>query len=102
LKVEVNNWRWSGTPIFLRTGKRLNRRHSEIVVQFKQTKTDLFADQLTQKCANQMIINLQPDEGIYLRVKNKRAGLDAKLPLEDRSMDLAFADNSRGKKHDAY
>ena len=101
LKVEVNNWRWSGTPIFLRTGKRLNRRHSEIVVQFKQTKTNLFADQLTQKCANQMVINLQPDEGIYLRVKNKRAGLDAKLPLEDRSMDLAFADNSRGKKHDA-
>lgn len=102
LKAEINNWRWSGTPIFLRTGKRLNRRHSEIVVQFKQTKTNLFADQLTQKCANQMIINLQPDEGIYMRVKNKRAGLDARVPLEDRSMDLSFADNARAKKHDAY
>lgn len=102
LKAEINNWRWSGTPIFLRTGKRLNKRHSEIVVQFKQTKTNLFADQLTQKCANQMIINLQPDEGIYMRVKNKRAGLDAKLPLEDRSMDLSFADNAKAKKHDAY
>lgn len=102
LRVEIANWRWSGTPIFLRTGKRLNRRHSEIVVQFKQTKTNLFADQLTQKCANQLIINLQPDEGIYMRVKNKRAGLDARVPLEDRSMDLSFADNARAKKHDAY
>ncbi len=102
LKAEINNWRWSGTPIYLRTGKRLKRRHSEIVVQFKQTKTNLFSDQRTQNCANQLIINLQPDEGIYLRMKNKRAGLDAKLPLEDRSMDLSFADNARGKKHDAY
>ena len=102
IKAEINNWRWSGTPIFLRTGKRLNRRHSEIVVQFRQTKTNLFADQLTQKCANQLIINLQPDEGIYMRVKNKRAGLDARVPLEDRSMDLSFADNARAKKYDAY
>lgn len=102
LKAEINNWRWSGTPIFLRTGKRLNRRHSEIVIQFKQTKTNLFAGQLTQKCANQLVINLQPDEGIYLRMKNKRAGLDARVPLEDRSMDLSFADNARDKKHDAY
>ena len=102
LKAEVSNWRWSGTPIYLRTGKRLDRRHSEIVVQFKQTNTNLFADQLTQNCANQLVINLQPDEGIYLRMKNKRAGLDARMPLEDRSMDLSFADNAKAKKHDAY
>lgn len=102
IKAEINNWRWSGTPIYIRTGKRLNRRHSEIVIQFKQNRTKLFEDQLTQNCANQLIIHLQPDEGIYLRVKNKKAGLDARLPLEDRSMDLSFADNAKGKKHDAY
>lgn len=102
LKAEINNWRWSGTPIYIKTGKRLDRRHSEIVIQFKQNRTNLFADQLTQNCANQLIINLQPDEGIYLRVKNKKAGLDARVPLEDRSMDLSFADNARAKKHDAY
>lgn len=102
LKAEIDNWRWSGTPIYIRTGKRLNRRHSEIVIQFKQTRTQLFADQLTQNCANQLVIHLQPDEGIYLRVKNKKAGLDARVPLEDRSMDLSFADNARSKKHDAY
>lgn len=102
LKAEINNWRWSGTPIYIRTGKRLDRRHSEIVIQFKQNRTNLFADQLTQNCANQLIIHLQPDEGIYLRVKNKKAGLDARVPLEDRSMDLSFADNAKSKKHDAY
>lgn len=102
IKAEINNWRWSGTPIYIRTGKRLDRRHSEIVIQFKQNKTNLFADQLTQNCANQLIIHLQPDEGIYLRVKNKKAGLDARVPLEDRSMDLSFADNAKAKKHDAY
>lgn len=102
LKAEINNWRWSGTPIYIRTGKRLDRRHSEIVIQFKQNRTKLFADQLTQNCANQLIIHLQPDEGIYMRVKNKKAGLDARVPLEDRSMDLSFADNAKAKKHDAY
>lgn len=102
LKAEITNWRWSGTPIYIRTGKRLNRRHSEIVIQFKQNRTKLFAEQLTNNCANQLIIQLQPDEGIYMRVKNKKAGLDARLPLEDRSMDLSFADNAKSKKHDAY
>jgi glucose-6-phosphate 1-dehydrogenase len=102
LKAEINNWRWSGTPIYIRTGKRMDRRHSEIVIQFRQNRTNLFADQLTQNCANQLIIHLQPDEGIYLRVKNKKAGLDARVPLDDRSMDLSFADNAKGKKHDAY
>jgi glucose-6-phosphate 1-dehydrogenase len=102
IKAEINNFRWSGTPIYIRTGKRLDRRHSEIVIQFKQSKTNLFADQLTQNCANQLIIHLQPDEGIYLRVKNKKAGLDARVPLEDRSMDLSFSDNAKAKKHDAY
>ncbi len=102
LKAEISNWRWSGTPIYIRTGKRLNRRHSEIVIHFKQTRTKLFSNQITKDCANQLIIQLQPDEGIYLRVKNKKAGLDARLPLEDRSMDLSFTDNARAKKHDAY
>ncbi len=102
IKAEISNWRWNGVPIYIKTGKRLDRRHSEIVIQFKQNRTRLFADQLTQNCANQLIINLQPDEGIYLRVKNKKAGLDARVPLEDRSMDLSFADNAKAKKHDAY
>ena len=48
------------------------------------------------------MINLQPTEGIYLRVKNMKAGLDGRFPLEDRSMDLSFPENAPPKKHDAY
>lgn len=102
IKAQIENFRWSGTPIYLRTGKRLDKRHGEIVVQFKQNSSRLFNDQLTKTCANQLVIHLQPDEGIRLRMKNKKAGLDARVPLEDRTMDLSFADNAKAKKHDAY
>lgn len=102
LKAEIANWRWSGTPIYIRTGKRLSRRHSEIVIEFKQNNSKLFAKQLTENCANQLIIHLQPDEGIHIRMKNKRAGLDTSMQLEDRYMDLSFSDNAKAKKHDAY
>ena len=102
IKAHIQNFRWSGTPIYLRTGKRLDKRHGEIVVQFKQNSSRLFNDQLTENCSNQLIIHLQPDEGIRIRMKNKKAGLDARVPLEDRTLDLSFADNSKAKKHDAY
>lgn len=102
LKAEIMNWRWSGTPIYVRTGKRLNRRHSEIVIQFKQNNHKIFGERNTQQVPNQLIIHLQPDEGIRLRVMNKVAGLDETMPLEDRYLDLSFSDNARAKKHDAY
>jgi glucose-6-phosphate 1-dehydrogenase len=102
LKVEIENFRWSGMPIYLRTGKRLNQRLGEIVVTFKRNGSRLFKDQLTDNCANQLIIELQPGEGIRIRVKNKRSGLDERLPLIDRFMDLSFCEYAASKKHDAY
>lgn len=102
IKAEIENFRWSGTPIYLRTGKRLDKRHGEIVITFKQNKTRLFRDQLTDNCANQLVIHLQPDEGIRIRMKNKKAGLDARVPLIDRTMDLSFCETAKAKKHDAY
>ena len=102
IKAEVESFRWSGTPIYLRTGKRLNARHAEIVITFKQNRARLFADQASDQCANQLVINLQPDEGIKIHMKNKQAGLDERMPLENRFMDLSFSDNARAKKHDAY
>lgn len=102
IKAEIENFRWSGTPIYLRTGKRLDKRHGEIVITFKQNKTRLFRDQLTDNCANQLVIHLQPDEGIRIRMKNKKAGLDARVPLVDRTMDLSFCETAKAKKHDAY
>ncbi len=102
LKAEIMNWRWSGTPVYLRTGKRLNKRHSEIVIQFKQNNHQIFGERNTLQVPNQLIIHLQPDEGIRLRVMNKMAGLDETMPLEDRYLDLSFSDNAKAKKHDAY
>ncbi len=102
IKAEIENFRWSGTPIYLRTGKRLDKRHGEIVVTFKQNSSRLFKDQITGGCANQLVIHLQPDEGIRIRMKNKKAGLDARLPLIDRTLDLSFCEIAMAKKHDAY
>jgi len=102
IKVEVDNWRWSGTPIYLKTGKHLDQRHAEIVVQFKPSHTNVFVEQQESDCCNQLVINLQPNEGISLKVKNMKAGLGGRFPIENRSMDLSFPESMPTKKHDAY
>lgn len=102
IKAEIQNWRWSGVPIYLRTGKRLASRHSEIVVQFKQTKHNIFKENHENHAANRMIIRLQPDEGIRLRVMNKVAGLDAGIPLESGCLNMFFGEKGQQQKHDAY
>lgn len=102
LKAEIENWRWSGVPIYLRTGKRLNQRHSEIAVQFKQSRHKIFNEHHSRHNANQLIIKLQPDAGISLRVMNKVAGLDAGVPLESGYLDISFSETDKVKKHSAY
>ena len=101
IKAEILNWRWSGVPIYLRTGKRINKRHSEIVVQFKQNNHQIFNNQQANSTANQLIIQLQPDEGIRFRVKHKIAGLDAGVPVQDSFLDLSLSDPA-SRRHDAY
>ena len=102
IQAEIENWRWSGVPIFLRTGKRLKTRHSEIVVQFKQTHHRIFDQNHTEHKPNRLVIRLQPDEGIRLRIMNKVAGLEAGIPLESGCLNLHFGDDSKPKMHDAY
>ena len=102
IKAEILNWRWSGVPIYLRTGKRLDKRHSEIVIQFKQNKHKIFNQENASHCANTLIIQLQPDTGIRLRIMSKVAGLDAGIPLRDGYLDLDLDDQTKVKKHDAY
>lgn len=102
LQAEIQNWRWSGVPIYLRTGKRLQSRHSEIVVQFKQSHHQIFDQNHTEHKPNRLVIRLQPDEGIRLRIMNKVAGLDAGIPLESGCLDIQFGEGNQVKKHDAY
>lgn len=102
VKAEIQNYRWSGVPIYLRTGKRLNTRHSEIVVQFKQSNHTIFDQSHRNHKANRLIIRLQPDEGMRLRVMNKVSGLDAGIPLEAGCLNMWFSDHNPKPKHDAY
>jgi glucose-6-phosphate 1-dehydrogenase len=103
LKAEIDNWRWAGVPFYLRTGKRLQRRCAEIVIEFRQVPHSIFGPQLAMGSPNRMVIRLQPDEIIRLELMNKVAGLDAAVPLRQVSLDLTFPEaNDAGPPPDAY
>jgi len=89
LKVHVSNWRWSGTPFYLRTGKRMKSRMSEIVVHFKEPPHNIFSEAAHPRC-NILTIRLQPDEGIDLRMTIKEPGPGG-MRLIEVPMDMTFA-----------
>src|SRR5215471_4162901 len=86
LKINIDNWRWVGVPFYLRTGKRLAKRHTEITIQFKKTPFELFGQVPVKKHSNQLVIQIQPVEGISL-------SFGAKIPgpiLRVGSVDMSF------------
>jgi glucose-6-phosphate 1-dehydrogenase len=91
LKLAVDNWRWAGVPFYLRTGKRLPARSTEITIQFKRVPLSLFrgtpVDHLTP---NQLVLRIQPDEGISLRFGAKIPGPSVRIGSVD--MSFAYAD----------
>ena len=90
LKLAIANWRWNGTPFYLRTGKRMKARVSEIAVRFKEPPHSIFdADAGTN--ANELSIRLQPNEGMDLRVTIKEPGPGG-MRLIDVPLDMTFAD----------
>jgi glucose-6-phosphate 1-dehydrogenase len=74
LKLQIENWRWSGVPFYLRTGKRLKAKHSEIVVQFQDVPHSIFPEQKFNVKPNMLRIRLQPDEGVQLSIMAKEPG----------------------------
>ncbi len=76
IKAHVDNWRWHGVPFYLRTGKRLAERRSEIVIQFKPVPHSIFEDRGGALKPNVLVIRLQPEEYIQLLVMAKEPGLD--------------------------
>ncbi len=76
LKAHVDNWRWKGVPFYLRTGKRLPERRSEIVIQFRPVPHSIFAGTSGALEANRLVIRLQPQEGVGLSLMARRPGLD--------------------------
>ena len=91
LKARVANWRWSGTPFYLRTGKRLRARMSEIAVLFKDPPHSIFPPQVGDYRGNALVIRLQPDEGITLRMTVKEPGPGG-MRLIETPLDMTFAD----------
>ena len=86
LKLNVDNWRWAGVPFYIRTGKRLAQRHTEITIQFKRTPFEIFRNAPTHKHTNQLVMQIQPVEGISL-------SFGAKVPgpvLRVGSVDMSF------------
>lgn len=86
IKAHIDNWRWNGVPFYLRTGKRLQERYSEIVIQFRNASHQIFNGALP----NRLVIRLQPDEGIRLCLMNKVPGIEIDTHLKEASLDLFF------------
>jgi len=100
LKTHIDNWRWSGIPFFIRTGKGLKARASSIYVQFKDVPQILF-NRESKVPANALIIRIQPDEGFSFDVMTKRPGLD--LVLQPVRMNLSYqAAFGAGASPDGY
>ena len=90
MKVRISNWRWQGTPFYLRTGKKLRARTSEIAITFKEPPHSIFDDSGTPK-ANELVIRLQPNEGMNLKVMIKEPGPGG-MRLVQVPLDMSFAD----------
>ena len=91
IKAEVANWRWNGAPFYLRTGKRLRARMSEIAVVFKDAPHSIFPESAGGTGANVLAIRLQPDEGITLRLTIKEPGPGG-MRLCEVPLDMTFAE----------
>lgn len=91
LKVQVANWRWQGTPFYLRTGKRLRGRASEIAITFKAPPHSIFDQEEASWRENVLVIRLQPDEGMNLKVMIKEPGPGG-MRLVQVPLDMSFAE----------
>ncbi len=104
LRAQVANWRWSGVPFYMRTGKRLRARMSEIAVVFKEPPHSIFPGASGRSAQNVLAIRLQPDEGITLGMTIKDPGPGG-MRLAPAELDMTFADrldSARLRMPDAY
>jgi glucose-6-phosphate 1-dehydrogenase len=100
LKAYIDNWRWKGVPFYLRTGKRMPQRRSEVLIQFKPVPHNIFARVGAGRLnANRMIINLQPEENIRVTVMAKQPGLDRDgVRLKEVPLDVSLSATLGGQR----
>jgi glucose-6-phosphate 1-dehydrogenase len=107
-KFYIDNWRWSGVPVYLRTGKRMGRKQTSITVQFKKPPMQLFRTvqctgdlcDLTETQPNMLTFRIQPDEGISLHFATKRPSMH--MVVEDSELDFNYSENYEGSLPEAY
>ncbi|CEK10556.1 glucose-6-phosphate dehydrogenase [Legionella hackeliae] len=103
LKVDIDNWRWAGVPFYLRTGKRMPKKHSEVVICFKPQPHNIFQKIYKHLTPNKLIIRLQPDEGVEIQIMNKIPGLGETMQLQQSKLDLSFDETFKSQRiADAY
>ncbi len=92
IRVDIDNWRWSGVPVYMRTGKRMPNKRTEIVVNFKNLPHNIFKDSFHELPANKLVIHLQPNEGVDVMMLNKVPGIDGNIKLQQTKLDLSFSE----------
>jgi len=102
LKVYVDNWRWAGVPFYLRTGKRMKEKVTQVVIVYKDNPHAIFTDD-DAEANNRLVIRLQPNEGIQLEMVSKKQSMEERLSLEKRTLNLDFYDSTGDARiPDAY
>ncbi|HYH92302.1 MAG TPA: glucose-6-phosphate dehydrogenase [Candidatus Saccharimonadales bacterium] len=99
-RLDIDDWRWSGVPFYVRTGKRLAKRATEIAIQFREVPHRLFRDAATDPEPNLLAIRIQPDEGIMLRFGAKVPGLG--MAIRPVTMDFTYGSAFSVDSPDAY
>lgn len=103
IKAHIDNWRWSGIPFYLRTGKRMPQKRTEVVITFKPQPHNIFHETLGQLPPNRLIIRLQPDEGVEIEMMNKVPGLGQRMQLKPTTLNLSFFETFDSERiADAY
>jgi glucose-6-phosphate 1-dehydrogenase len=100
VKAEIDSWRWSGVPFYLRTGKRMADQLAEIVVRFKTLPHSIFAQPVGSFQPNSLVIRLQPDEGLHLNLMAKTPGDGIRLKPVD--LELDFRETFKKPRMEAY
>jgi len=102
LRAEIDNWRWAGVPFYLRTGKRMQSRRTDIAIQFKTVPHNIFAADQASLPANKLLIKLQPEERVTLEILSKQPGLEG-MRLREVPLELSLPkDESGGRTRIAY
>jgi glucose-6-phosphate 1-dehydrogenase len=98
MRVLIDNWRWAGVPFYLRTGKRLSKRTTEIMIQFRRAPHIVFRDRDVQP--NRLVLNIQPDEGVCVSFGAKKPGTE--MSIGNVAMNFSYKEGFGGGSRSAY